>query len=162
MRDLHQTRSTDFRFTITPRVRYSPDRARVSWIRSAYLAAFAAFGWTYILQSNLQPIRDQLANPSSVTLPLLSMYDSNGNSERRELWIVKKPVERRSLLVTWGRRGIFLPVPGDRRGLEELAESLGARSDVPVNYTFGGDMIPWPSRPEHLLDPIPKTDDGLR
>ena len=36
MRTLSETRSTDFRFTVTPRLRYFADRARVSWIRTAY------------------------------------------------------------------------------------------------------------------------------
>lgn len=35
---LSETRSTDFHFTVTPRLRYLPDHARVSWIRTAYLA----------------------------------------------------------------------------------------------------------------------------
>jgi HNH endonuclease len=157
MRMLSETRSKDFRFAVSPRVKYLPDRARVSWIRTAYLAAFAFFGWKYILQPTLQPIREQLMNPSAVTLPSLSMYDPNGNPGRRELWVVKEPAEHRSLLVISGRHGVFLPLPNDPRSLEELARSLGARADGPVSYAFTGDMFPWPSRPEHLLDPAPIT-----
>jgi len=72
MRVLSETRTTDFRFTVTPQVTYHPDRARLAWIRAAYLAAFALFGWTYILQPALQPIRDQLRNPSTPGLPPLA------------------------------------------------------------------------------------------
>lgn len=157
MRTLSDTRSTDFHFTVTPQLRYFPDRARVSWIRTAYLAAFALFGWKYILQPALQPIRDQLMNPSTITLPLLSMYDPNGDPGRHEIWAIKQPTEHRSLLVTSGQQGVFLPVPNDPRSLEELARSLGARANEPVRYAFTGDMFPWPSRPEHLLDPAPVT-----
>jgi len=156
MRMLSETRSTDFRFTVTPRLKYFPDRARVSWIRTAYLAAFALFGWKYIMQPALQPIREQLMNPSTITLPLLSMYDPKGDPDRHELWAIKQPTEQRSLLVISGRHGVFLPVPNDPRSLEELARSLG-RADEPVRYAFTGDMFPWPSRPEHLLDPAPIT-----
>jgi HNH endonuclease len=157
MRMLSETRSTDFRFTFTPRLRYFPDRARVSWIRTAYLAAFALFGWKYILQPALQPIREQLLYPSTITLPLLSMYDPDGDPGRHEIWVVKQPTEHRSLLVIAGQQGVFLPVPNDPRSLEELARGLGARADERVHYAFTGDMFPWPSRPEHLLDPAPVT-----
>jgi hypothetical protein len=155
MRMLSETRSTDFSFTFTPQLRYLPDRARMSWIRSAYLAAYSLFGWRYILQPTLQPIRDQLKNPLAVTVPLLSVYNPNGDPARREFWVIKQPTEHQSLLVIWGRHGIFLPLPNDSRSLEELARSLGARADGPVRYAFRGDMFPWPSRPEHLLDPPP-------
>jgi hypothetical protein len=99
---LSETRSTDFRFTVTPQLRYFPDRARVSWIRTAYLAAFALLGWTYILQPALQPIREQLMNPSTITLPLLSMYDPSGDPDRHELWSIKQPTEHQSLLIISG------------------------------------------------------------
>jgi hypothetical protein len=107
MRMLSETRSTDFRFTVTPQLRYFPDRARVSWIRTAYLAAFALFGWKYILQPALPPIREQLMNPLTITLPLLSMYDPNGDPGRHEAWAIKQPTEHRSLLVISGQQGVF-------------------------------------------------------
>jgi hypothetical protein len=74
-----------------------------------------------------------------------------------KIWAIKQPTEHRSLLVISGQQGVFLPVPNDPRSLEELARSLGARANEPVHYTFTGDMFPWPSRPEHLLDPAPVT-----
>lgn len=153
LRMLSETRTPDVRFKATPQLRYSPDRARVSWIRAAYLAAFALFGWTYILQRVLQPIREQLINPSAITLPLLSMYNPNGDPGRHELWVVKQPIEHKSLLVISGRHGVFLPLPDDPRSLDDLARSLGARTDEPVHYTFVGDMFPWPKKPEYILDP---------
>jgi hypothetical protein len=115
------------------------------------------FGWKYILQPALQPIREQLMNPSTITLPMLSTYDPNGDPGRHEIWAIKQPTEHRSLLVISGRQGVFLPVPNDPRSLEELSRSLGARANEPVHYTFTGDMFPWPTRPEHLLDPAPVT-----
>ena len=155
MRSLSQTGSTDFRFTVTPRLRYFPDRARISWIRTAYLAAFALFGWRYILQPALQPVRDQLQNPLAVTLPRLSMYNPEADAGRHELWIIKQPIEHQSLLVISGRHGVFLPLPNDARSVEELACTLGTNGDQAVRYEFTGDMLPWPSGPEHLLDPPP-------
>ncbi len=157
MRTLSETRSADFRLDIAPRLRYFPDRARVSWIRAAYLAAFALFGWKYILQTALDPIREQLMNPSAITLPPLSMYAPDGDPGRREIWVVKEPTEYRSLLVVAGQHSVFLPLPDDPRSLAELAGSLGAPAEGPVTYAFTGTVFPWPSEPEHLLDPPPVT-----
>jgi hypothetical protein len=84
---------------------------------------------------------------------LISMYDPSGDPVRREIWLVKNPIEHRSLLVLSGKHGVFLPIPNDRRSLDELANNLGTNSDREVRYAFVGDMFPWPAKPEHLLDP---------
>jgi len=159
-RELSATWSTDFRIEITPQARYSPDHARISWVRTGYLAAFALFGWRYILQPALQPVRDQLMDPAAVSLPPLSMYIPDGDPGRREIWVVKEPAERRSLLVLSGRHGVFLPLPDDNRTLSQLADSIGTHTAGPVRHVFTGDMIPWPPGPEHLLDPPPVPGDG--
>jgi hypothetical protein len=160
MRELSGTPGTDYRIGITPREAYSPDHARISWVRTGYLAAFALFGWRYILQPALQPVRDQLADPSAVTLPPLSMYIPDGDPGRREIWVVKKPTEDQSVLVLCGRHGVFLPLPGDRRSLAELADSIGGHTQGPVRHDVTGDMYRWPSGPAHLLDPDPQPAGG--
>jgi hypothetical protein len=157
IRKLSASRSTDFRITNTPQARYSPDHARVSWARTGYLAAFALLGWRYILQPALQPIRDQLMNPSAVTLPSLSMYIPDSKADRREIWIVREPARLQSLLVMAGQHGVFLPLPNDHRTLSELASSVGPGTDGPVKLAVTGGVFPWPAGPAHLLDPAPVT-----
>lgn len=153
MRELSKTPDAEFTITATPRLRYHPDHARVSWIRTGYLAAFALLGWNYILRPALRPIRDQLMNPAGITIPPLSTYIPEGNADRREIWIIKQPAEHRSILVVWGRHGVFLPLPNDPRDLESFAHGLGASTGQPVTFSLTGDSFAWPSRPEHLLDP---------
>jgi hypothetical protein len=153
MRELGKTPGAEYTITAVPRLRYHPDQARVSWIRTGYLAAFALLGWNYILWPGLRPIRDQLMNPGEITAPPLSMYIPEGDADRREIWIVKRPAEYQSVLVVWGRHGIFLPLPNDPRDLESFARELGAPAGQPVTFSFTGDSFAWPSGPEHLLDP---------
>ena len=86
------------------------------------------------------------------------MYNPDGDPDRREIWIIKRPAEHQSLLVVAGRHGVFLPLPNDPRSLDELARSLGTSEEGPISYSFTGDMFPWPSKPEYLLDPPPVTD----
>jgi hypothetical protein len=155
MHELSEAGSVDFRFAATPSLKYFPDRARVSWVRTAYLAAFALLGWRYVIRRTLSPIREQLANPSDVTLPVLSVYDPNGDIKRRELWIAGQADGCQVLLVIIGQNIIFLPSWDDSRTLGELADSLGSESEGPIRPEFFGRMLPWPSRPLHLLDPPP-------
>lgn len=153
MRTLSEAGITDKSFTVSlPRITYSPNHARVSWIRTAYLAAFALFGWKYILQKTLQPIREQLVNPLTVTLPLLSTYQPAGHPDRRQIWIVERPKEHQSLCVEWDRHRVFLPAPNDPINLDDLASRLGARTDGPVRHKLGGKIAPWPTKPMHVLD----------
>jgi hypothetical protein len=147
MQKLSETGNADFGLGIAPRLRYFPDRARISWIRAAYLAAFALFGWKYILQTALNPIREQLMNPLPITLPPLSMYAPDGDLGRREIWVIKEPAEYQSLLVVAGQHGVFLPLPDDPRSLAELAGSLNIPAEGPATYAFTGAVSPWPSTP---------------
>jgi len=50
--------------TVEIRMRGWPARARLGWMRSAYLAAFAVYGYRYILQPAFAPLRDALRDLS--------------------------------------------------------------------------------------------------
>jgi hypothetical protein len=45
------------------RVKASPRRASIGWMRSAYLAAFAVYGYRYVLQPAFGPLRAAIADP---------------------------------------------------------------------------------------------------
>lgn len=89
--------------------RVSPTAARLSWVRAAYLVAFAAFGWRYAFQACLNPLRAQLAAPAASILPPLAFFDLGASRERRQLLVVEEPAEMRSLAVVLGRHTVFLP-----------------------------------------------------
>jgi hypothetical protein len=137
MQALSEARSTDYCLDVAaPKLRYVPDRARVSWVRSAYLAAFALLGWKYILQPSLDLVRKQLGNLSAVTLPPLSLYAPDGDPGRLEIWVIREPAEYQSLLVVAGRHSVFLPLPDDSRSIAELASGLGAPAEGPFTCAF--------------------------
>lgn len=158
MMSMVRLRRGDFQFTLTPVRKYSPGHARVSRIRTAYLAAFALFGWSYILQPALVPVREQLANPATLTLPPLTVDDPDGEDERRVIWLIEEPVEHRSVLVLFGQHGVFLPVPDDARTLAQVADALAVDQPGGVSYSFTGKKFAWPAGPQHLLDPEPETE----
>ncbi|MGW2038604.1 HNH endonuclease [Streptomyces virginiae] len=141
-----------FTFTITER--FSPEQADVSWIRSAYLAAFAALGWRYILRPALDPIRRLLKSDSPTEMPLIIGFNAETDSSARAVMIVEEPENLRSVQVMIGHYSVFLPDPWGTSTLEELAESLAGSRDAEgkVTYTLSGLTAPWPTKPLYLLD----------
>jgi HNH endonuclease len=134
--------------------RVSLTSARLSWVRAAYLAAFAAFGWRYVFLSCLNPLRAQLADPPANILPPLALLDPGASPERRQLLVVQDPHELRSLAVVLGRYTVFLP------GLEENPQPFAALATVLARFfalpmprrQCVGKQVPWPAEPRYALD----------
>lgn len=69
------------RLTVTlSRDAYSRSCAAVSWLRTAYLVAFAQFGYRYILQRNMEPVREQINDPAHAP-PDVSFPDSRSRKD---------------------------------------------------------------------------------
>jgi hypothetical protein len=51
-----------FSISVYPFHKFEPDLAKVGWITSAYLLAFYTFGYRYIVQKGLRPIRERILN----------------------------------------------------------------------------------------------------
>ena len=89
--------------------RYHPERANLSWTRAAYLAAFAIFGWRYIMRPALIPVRRQLLDAESKILPLLKSYSPDALPDASRILVVREPHELRGIFVAMGRHGVLLP-----------------------------------------------------
>jgi hypothetical protein len=154
------------RYRLTKRV--SVTRARLSWVRAAYLAAFAALGWQYVFQPCLDPLRAQLADPEASLLPPLALRDPGASPERRQLLIVQEPPELRSLAVVLGRYTVFLPSPADPQPFEALSTALAQFPVVPTSppqlarkkISWAGKQVPWPDEPLYILDRQPPAARG--
>jgi hypothetical protein len=144
--------SPQLRFTFTER--FSTRRADVSWIRSAYLAAFAALGWSYILHPSLDPIRAQLNTDSPTALPTIMGFNPAADSSARSLMIVREPENLSSVHVVIGHYTVFLPDPWGTLSLEELAQEIAELREESgmVSTTLTGQTTPWPTKPLHILD----------
>jgi len=57
------TKSLDWGFSIAFSVRHDPWREGVGWLRVAYLYAFAALGYNFILRPELNQVREQFQRP---------------------------------------------------------------------------------------------------
>lgn len=143
--------------SLSVHMRFDEARARISWIRSAYLATFAALGWGYILRSIMQPIRDQLASPDERILPTyMGRLDSASSSERRIL-IVQEPHELRCIAVVFGEHLVLLPGYFDPLTWDEVAQAYAQRRDSNDRFQieFHGKEVPWPTRAMYGFDSPP-------
>jgi len=134
--------------------RVSPTAARLSWVRAAYLVAFAAFGWRYAFQACLNPLRAQLAAPAESILPPLALFDLGASRERRQLLVVEEPAEMRSLAVVLGRHTVFLPgVMEPQQPFDALAAALARYSALPTPHRqCVRKQMPWPTEPQYAFD----------
>jgi hypothetical protein len=146
--------SPNHSFTI--HTRYSEARARISWIRSAYLAAFAALGWSYIFQEIMEPYRRQLAHPDEEVVPTFLLRDGDAPPNLRRILLVNEPDELRSVAVVMGEHTVFLPgIPLFRpQTCEQLVEACKHQADAGqgVTVNLNGKEMPWPRWPTYFLD----------
>jgi HNH endonuclease len=130
-----------------------PVRAQLSWVRAAYLAAFAALGWRYVFVKYLKPLRAQLADPTAELLPPLAMVNLTAPQDRRQMLLVREPHELRSLAVVLGRYTVYLPGLEDPQPFEDLSAALARLSaQKPPRPQLVGGQIPWPTEPRYALD----------
>jgi hypothetical protein len=140
--------------SFTIHTRYEEARARLSWIRSAYLAAFAAFGWSYIFRSVMDPLREQLQKPDERIVPTYILRDTTTPPDMRRILLVDDPDELRCVAVVTGEHTVFLPGLFRTQTFEEITSALASlRAEAgTVSVNFNGKELPWPARPTYFLD----------
>lgn len=128
------------RFTLPP---VSIRKAMLSHLRSAYIAAFATFGYHFALSPALGPVRSQLMDVEQELLKDFRMI-AKGEPDNY-LAIVDAPVK--CLCVQMDRDVIlFPPEPRNVTFYETLRERVG--SDMKVE----GTRLPWPTEMRFILD----------
>jgi hypothetical protein len=142
----------DFSFTV--HTYFDESRAKISWIRSGYLAAFAAIGYGYTVRDMLTPVRQQLQHPDDETLPACSIREPDASPAQRRVLVVNDPPELDCIAVVMGERTIFLPGIFDPKTFGDLADRLSRRTDTEGRLTvrLSGKEIPWPRRATYFLD----------
>lgn len=140
--------------SFTVHTRFDETRARISWIRAAYLAAFAALGWSYILRDVMDPYRNQLKQPGVKILPTHLLRDPHASPGQRRVLLVENPDEVRCVAVVMGEHTVFLPGVVRPMTCDELVEAFASRrvEGEQLNASLKGKEIPWPSRAMYFLD----------
>lgn len=147
---LTDTASMSLEVSFAPRIRVARQLASASWIRAAYLAAFAVFGWSYALRSVFTPLRAQLKAGRAATLPELHYETEGADRRRREIIVCEDPGQTRCVVVAMGPHVVFLPPLGGGLTLTDVAADVKQRGSV-----FTGIANDWPAQPRYELDRLP-------
>jgi hypothetical protein len=113
------------------------------WLRSAYLVAFAALGYTYILNPRLDIVRRQIHNPKDEILKDIYSHIAGADPSARLIIRVEDPPELASLSVEMGRHLVLLPAVDpsvdtyasiEKHGVPDLLQVTGKGVDWPVDF----------------------------
>lgn len=131
---------------------FDAENAQLSLVRAGYLAAFALFGYAYILQPELDPIRTAIAQPNNDMAypPVVRLGDVD--DDFRRIAIATKPVRLAGhVVICIGRYGVVLP-PVPLSGAPSYATG-DWRPAVGESATFTSTQTwEWPSGPTHAFD----------
>ncbi len=130
---------------------YDDRLVQISYLRTAYLAAFAVYGYRYILQPSIKPVREQIQNPTKVVLeqlpPLLNGLDLPG--ELFSVGRVMAPADFTAVYVRTGGTVSYLPAPGQEPDWYDHAHAQLSRSaGTQVNLLAHS----WPKNPTYFED----------
>lgn len=149
--------SIPWRFRITPG--YVIAKCDLSRVRAAYLASFAAFGWSHILRPAYAYLRecfDTATAPDDVLA--LTEYNPEISTNNNIMALVNEPGPMFGLLTCQMTRSrVYLPGPDDNRSIAEVAAAVAAWKEDGCP-ALSVEPIDWPTAPMHLRDPEPDQD----
>jgi len=138
--------------TITLRFQpgYKINRPQVALIRIAYLLAFSQFGYGFLMNPNLMPVRNQIQNSKERLLPSWGLLRADFPDSMVGISVIDSPEAFRSFLVVFDlkadaihtRHGVVLPGPTEP-GLSvynKLARLMREKGHAQVTHTVR--MIP--------------------
>jgi len=131
----------------------------IGWLRAAYLVAFTALGYRYVLDQALDCVREQIRTPNVSIIKTFGVAMPTAPPRDRLLVFLQEPAEIRSVLVRMGAHVVFLPEPESREPgfydrIQEGLARLGGRAQCK------GLGVPWPTRPVFALDFLEGAESG--
>lgn len=138
------------KFTLSfPQFSYSRGRASVSWLRTAYLAAFAVLGYRYVLRACLEPVRAQIRKPEEEALPRFHLVKPEFPDSQRAVIVIGSPEWARGLVVQMGPNLITLPFLDGDVGYHERVSQEGLAAG---SVQFRGKAFEWPRKCWYVMD----------
>lgn len=128
---------------------FSPARAEASWVRSAYLAFFAALGYRFVLRRELDEVRQRIAAPSTRAGCSFRIVRPDVAPEPL-LTVIRSPETFRSFAMVYGQQVVLLPMYGGTLLYARLAQQPASHVQLSAEGVY-----PWPDRPLFLHDARP-------
>lgn len=135
---------------------YRQKEADVGYLRAAYLAAFAKFGYRWIFTSETHIIRRQIQNPRDTLIQNFRVGLSHKSGHTPDgFYILKTPLT--ALLVRIGNNAIYLPWPRGASA-KQISEWINSEKEKgkSCEYTYQ-QIAPWPTGLELIFDQPAKT-----
>jgi hypothetical protein len=146
---------TERSFQLADSISYHRILSDVGYLKSAYLAAFAKFGYRYILQPSLNTVREQIIRPQASVLANFRVYLHAHAPEQPQLLVVHDPVA--CLVVQMGDTAILLPwLSHDTTALYSVFGEAKRQASSMSLMCYG--PIAWPRGMELSLDKIAQTN----
>ena len=137
----------EIEFQISHTRQIDGDAAAWSWIRSAYLAAFAVYGYKFALLQALGPVRLQLASPQPA--PALQLVvEVPSPSRPPQMFLVREPEHLRGLMVSFGHVLVFLPAWEFPRQVSDIEQGVIALRTGEILRLLVR-AIAWPTEPQY-------------
>jgi hypothetical protein len=148
LRAKHESReATEISLEITPRGQFDMWSAQVGDLRSAYLACFAKFGYTWALLPGLDIVREQILRPDVRTIKNAWLIKPENFPNQPLIIEIVPPVA--ALAVIIGIVIVLLPWMPAPDGLYERVGSLLSENRT---LAFAGRLVGWPSGMEMTFD----------
>lgn len=134
--------------------RFDDDRARVSWLRTAYLTLFALTGYSVILAHEMEIVRRQIREPKIAHIPTFLIDTQSEDAWSDRVFVhVTTPAWQRCWGIKVGHFVVCLPLPGDVGLYDRLA---AARREGTQGVVAHAEAWEWPTRPSFGL-PFPDS-----
>lgn len=140
--------SDGHKFNLSPVRGFHLVAARVAYLKSAYLAAFAMLGYRYILRPSLEPVREQIRRPKVRTLDGYMSVMKDGLDRSPLIIRLDRPFE--AVVVQVFDRLVFLPPPNDEPSFYDSVREHMRQPDVATRLS--GIELGWPSNLEMWFD----------
>ncbi|MBN1569636.1 MAG: hypothetical protein JXA73_17460 [Acidobacteria bacterium] len=121
-------------------------KAAISDLKTAFLAAFAFFGYRFALHPNLRPVREQILQPDQDIIGNRFHTTLNDEASLKEPTLIAITEPLPCIAAIIGKRIILMPEPHGDRKLYEIVR----REDY--SKTFKGNALGWPVSMEFRLD----------
>jgi hypothetical protein len=128
--------------------RFAELGAKLSWLRSGFLALFAAFGYGFSFNPALQIVKRQLRAPDTSLIYCFTIVSPEQSHRPCSQWRIVEISEPRCTGVLFGRYVVVFPQAGDVRFYERLETDIRSRErKTPVTITaqsfelFGGEPL---------------------
>ena len=135
------------KFTITPLASYHKKFGKVGDLKSAFIICFALFGYTYVLNKRLSPVREQILNYDSDIIDRYWLVSDQKIERKYFICLIEEPVS--AVAVRIDKTTILLPWFDGPENLYQYLED-NFKYDNPIN--LHGKFLKWPEKLEMGMD----------